>query len=431
MKDINEIAKKTIEYMREGETDKGQVFVTESEYRELNMERGEFTLFRTLFNQDINIWVYKNRKKGQYYSNQVNEDGIGNAIENALLSAQSGNEDEAYDIAPYQGEIKAKKGIYEPDMDSLFERAKELAWDIKKNYPNVMLNSMTAGHYNRHMAYENTNGTKCDEYIGYYSVNIEVSGHEGDKTTSALYTGFATERLDTPFIDMADIRQVLETAQAQLSAKPAEEKFKGTMIVTPACMCQFLWYIIQFISDDAILDKSSIWLDCLEKQVADKRFSLRLDNEDKEVVCGETLTVDGFKSEPFEIIRDGILKNFRIGYYVSKKTGYERWKNGQANCFVKPGDKSIEEIIKNTKEGIILGGFSGGAPAVNGDFSGVAKNSFLVKDGAVQCPLTETMVSGNLAEMLMNLKDISSETLHTGGDVVPYMAFDGITISGK
>ena len=43
----------------------------------------------------------------------------------------------------------------------------------------------------------------------------------------------------------------------------------------------------------------------------------------------------------------------------------------------------------------------------------------------------ETMVNGNLGEIFKNIRGISKEQLCDGGMVMPYIAFDGIVISGK
>lgn len=431
MADIIAIAHKTIDCMNKKCADKGQVFVTESQTQEFNMENGKFTLFRTLFNEDINVLTYLNQKKGSYYSNKLEDSSIENAVDMALMSAQSGSEDEAYDIAPYQGDIYADKGVYNPDMELLFDRSYELAEHIKSEYKNVLLNSLIVSHNKRHMAYVNTNGTFCEEYIGSYSIGIEISGHEGDKTTSAIYAGFDTDKLDKPFIEMANIREKLQIASKQLDVQPMEGKFTGTMILSPSCAGYFMYFVTSLASGSAILEKTSIWLNMLEKQVADSRISICIDPEDKRIVCGETLTFDGFKSEPYDFIKNGQLKNFIIDYYISKKTGYNRSKNGQLNFIIQPGTQSLDEIIKNVKNGILVDSFSGGQPGINGDFSGVAKNSFLIENGKIKGALSETMVNGNIAEMLNHLSGISTETVCTGGDVLPYMAFDGIIISGK
>ena len=41
------------------------------------------------------------------------------------------------------------------------------------------------------------------------------------------------------------------------------------------------------------------------------------------------------------------------------------------------------------------------------------------------------MISGNLAQILKNVRDISRERIADGGSVLPYISFDGITVSGK
>jgi len=40
--------------------------------------------------------------------------------------------------------------------------------------------------------------------------------------------------------------------------------------------------------------------------------------------------------------------------------------------------------------------------------------------------VTETMISGNFAELLKNLRGISRETVCDGYSVLPWAAFDGI-----
>ena len=85
----------------------------------------------------------------------------------------------------------------------------------------------------------------------------------------------------------------------------------------------------------------------------------------------------------------------------------------------------------NIEKGILVCRLSGGQPASNGDFSGVAKNSFLIENGKITKPVLETMISGNLAEMLNNVIDISKETAMDGSTVYPWVAFDGVTVSGK
>jgi len=65
------------------------------------------------------------------------------------------------------------------------------------------------------------------------------------------------------------------------------------------------------------------------------------------------------------------------------------------------------------------------------DFSGVAKNSYYIENGKIRYPLSETMLSGNIAEMLRNIKGVSKERINFGDAIFPWIQFRGLVISGK
>ncbi|MBR3643336.1 MAG: TldD/PmbA family protein, partial [Parasporobacterium sp.] len=106
-------------------------------------------------------------------------------------------------------------------------------------------------------------------------------------------------------------------------------------------------------------------------------------------------------------------------------------KNTGNDLVVEPGDRTLEEMIASVDKGLIMGAYSGGEPGANGEFSGVAKNSFLIENGKIKCAVSETMVNGNLGEAFKHIRGISKELRCDGGSVIPYIAVDGIVISGK
>ena len=132
-----------------------------------------------------------------------------------------------------------------------------------------------------------------------------------------------------------------------------------------------------------------------------------------------------------DLIRDGILKSFALSLYGSRKTGKPMALNSSfGNIEVLAGDTPLEEMIKGVNRGILLNRFSGGTPGPSGDVSGVAKNSFLIENGAVTDALKETMVSFNIIDILSNITAISRERCKNGQTVLPWCCFDGVTISG-
>lgn len=432
MTDIKKIADGTIQALKNAGAQKAQCTVTEKEKHEFNVDGGEFSLFRTLFDHNLSITAYKNSKKGSAYTNQFDDKAVSQAVQDCIKSAESGVADEAYDIAPKQENESFREGAYEPDIDLFFERTQELMRHIKERHPKILMEQMIVSHDKIHTIYQNTNGTEFECFEGAYSISLMFSAHEGEKTTSFFGSGIYTDKLDRPFIELGSLEKDLADTEAQLSTVAVEGKFEGVIVLTPGSLGGFLGDIISnFVSDGVILEKTSIWLEKLEQQVADSRITISMRPGDSRIVCGERYTHDGFRSEDYDLIKNGVLKSFLLSLYVSNKSGFAPAKNTSFAMIIEGGDTPYEEIVKNIKKGLIIGRFSGGQPGINGEFSGVAKNSFLVEDGEIKGAVSETMINGNLADLLNNLVAISRETVEDGTSVLPYMAFDKVVISGK
>ena len=114
--------------------------------------------------------------------------------------------------------------------------------------------------------------------------------------------------------------------------------------------------------------------------------------------------------------------------YTSQKTGIDRRKSVGGYFTVEAGDTSFEDILSSIEEGILINRYSGGNAGASGELSGIAKNSFYIKNGKIAGAARETVISANLSDMLMNIKAISKEKVNDGGSELPYIAFDNVTI---
>lgn len=432
MEEIRIAGNRVNDALKRSGVDKAGFWVTETQTQEFNVNGGEFSLFRTLYDNKLTLTVYHQNRKGSVTTNKLDGASIDRAVEDVLASAESGVVDEAYDIAPDQGKHCFRDKGYEPDMERLFERTKELMEEIGRRYPRILVEELIVSHSKIHTLYRNTNGTECEVFQGTYLVSLGFAGHEGDMTTSLFGAEATTDNLDSPFMELGTIETQLKDAEKQLVTTSLEGKFQGTIVLTPGSLGYFLYSILSnFAGDTAILEKTSLWLDKLDEQVADSRLTISINPSDPRIVGKAHITADGFQEEDYDIIRDGVLKSYMLSLYVANKSGLERAKNSSFSVIVKEGTTPYEEMLKGIKKGLIVGRFSGGHPGTSGEFSGVAKNSFLIEDGKITDAVSETMISGNLAQMLMNVADISKETVADGGSVLPYIAFDKIVISGK
>ncbi len=432
MEKIKQTANYALSALKNSGAQKCAVHASFERCEEFNVDGGEFSLLRTVFNHSLSLVAYKDSKKGSININSHTPDDIDKAVADCICAAESGVEDSAYDIAPKIENGDFVSGVVEGDRDKLFERSRELLCDIKKNFPTIIIEQMIVSYNFSKDVYMNSNGVQFTDVGGVYVLSLMFSAHEGDISSSFCCADITCDNLDTPFIAMGDVKDQLESATKQVHTKAVEGKFVGTMLLPPQNLNSFMQMILgNFVCDGSLIDSTSLWKDSLETQVADERITLSASPFDSRIVCGEHYTGDGFKSENCDIIKNGVLKNFKLSLYGSNKTGLPRGKNSSWALIFKEGDTPLDDLIKGIDKGILVGRFSGGNPGVNGEFSGVAKNSFLIENGKITDAVSETMISGNLADMLKNLKGISKETVCDGSCVMPYAAFDGITVSGK
>ena len=406
--------------------------LSKSEKQELNLENGGFKLLRTVFNNSGSLRVFLGEKMGSVSGNDITDEGLEKLADDGIAAAESASEDPCHDIAPDQGKDVFRQGVYEPDMDKFIGRIKEFLETVARDYPKVKIMSAIGSYDRWTWISRNSNGTEFEAFAGQYHFSIEICASDGEKTTGLDYTGFSAKDLDKPFIEIADLKRRLEDVQNSIYPETLEGKFEGTVILTPSCAQNFIYITLSnYIGEGVVIDGTSLWLDKVGEQVADEKLTIALKPYDDRIVMGERGTANGFRSEEVTLIDKGVLKTHWLSLYGANKTGRPIVKNTGSDLVVEPGDKTLEEMIASVDKGLILGGFSGGQPGTNGEFSGVAKNSFLIENGKVKCAVTETMVNGNLGEAFKHIRSISKEVLLDGGSVVPYIAVDGIVISGK
>ena len=406
--------------------------LVEKETRELSAENGEFSLLRTLFDNTATLSAFKSGKNGIVRGNDFSDSGIDALVQSAVLSAEAAVKDPAHDIAPEQEAAKFRQGCLRPDFDRFFDKVKELLSDIRTEYPKIQIMNVIGEYVKEHSLFRNSNGVDFEQSAGEYVVIVEFAGHEGDKTTNLEFTTVQMKDLDGKIIDKGSLRYHLDNAQKQLEQIQLTGKFTGSVIFTPELFAEFMGMVARnYISDGVLIDGTSLWKKKIGKKVADDKLTVTLKSSDRRIVVGERYTADGFRTEDLPIIEKGILKNFQIGLYASKKIKKPVSKNSSTDLVVKAGNTSLEKMIASVKRGLIVGGFSGGNPGTNGEFSGVAKNSYYVEDGQIKGAVSEVMINGNLGKALMHIRSISSEVLCDGGMVVPYVLVDNIVVSGK
>ncbi|MBQ6735521.1 MAG: TldD/PmbA family protein [Lachnospiraceae bacterium] len=431
-KQPGQIVNTVLEHLRQKDAGVASCRAYEERTREINVDANAFSLMRTTFDRSVEISVYPGGKKGSVTVGSFDETDILRAAEDCLAAAEEAEADDAWQLEDRAGHQSFSDGVPEGDIDMLFQRVKELLEQIKREFPKIVIEQLVADHVLRNEYYGNSHGVSYERVLGAYHLWFMFTAQEDGKVTGYNYSNITTESLDKPLMDCGMIRQSLEDTERQLNPVPMEDRFTGTVLLTPKIAREIIGEALyQFTFDRALLTGNSVWKEKLGQKVADQRLTVSLKPRDKSVVCGARYTAEGYPAEDFDVIRNGVLNSFCLTKYAANKTGNERAGNNSFDLVIAPGSCPLKNLLSSIEKGLYVDGYSGGEPGPDGTFSAVAKNSFLIENGSITHPVTETMISGNLAEMLCSLRDLSAEQMEDGEGSVPYMAFDGLLISGR
>ncbi|MCL2356418.1 MAG: TldD/PmbA family protein [Defluviitaleaceae bacterium] len=426
-----EIAQYALDALKKSGADKSSCIAKKSRRDEFNIEANDFTLMRTTFDNSLILTAIVGGRRGVSVINKHDKASIDEAAAACIESAKSSEPDDAFDIA----ELVENKNFIKPEITNdragLFSRSREYIEQIRDEFPKIIIEGFSSTLTAATETYANSNGVIFGTEYDAYNFHSMFVAKDGEKGTSFNYDGASFEKPTTPFIDAGMHRTLLEEAVKSLDTRSVEEKFVGTVIVTPACT-DMLWGTIHdnFLGDRAIIEGTSRWKDALGSQVADTKLTFRAAPlNEPHIITGPRYTNDGYITRDLDFIKDGVLKNFSLGLYGSKKTGKPRADTSLYNYEVLPGDVALAEMIKSTSRGILLNRFSGGSPGASGDVSGVAKNSFLIENGAITDAIQETMISFNIFDALKNISAISKERVANGTTYLPWVCLDGITVS--
>lgn len=169
-------------------------------------------------------------------------------------------------------------------------------------------------------------------------------------------------------------------------------------------------------------------------------------------VVDDPLTPGGMNSRPFDdegapstklgLLEDGVLKTFCTDSYSAGRLGIPNTGNATrrgltskpapalTNIHVTPGDGGLEELISETKRGVLVedGGLRARGTSTN--ISSMVDNGYYVENGEVVHPVKNTMVGTTVFAFLANIDAITKEVLEEGGSSSPALRITKVKVAG-
>ena len=403
--------------------------VNRDELHELQSENSEINLFRTNFETEVSLSGIKDQRRASLLVNRSDESSLAEATISLREMADGANPDAAFAYADAQAPDKFRTGPEQPDYDLMYDRIAEVQAYAASTYPLLNLRSVGVTFFRRDGCYLNSNDVQFESSRGVYQVSVSFSSKEGENTSSMMYTGYSRFDLDTPIHQSTDVDVLFRQSTEQIKTEHIPNKFIGDMVISPSCLMSFFGFLTMRLGDGPMISGTSIYKGKLGEKVASDALSIHSRPLDDDLARGYWVTGDGYRAENLTLIDKGRLSSYLLGLYGANKTGFDRALNDGGCYVIDPGEESYDQLIAGIEEGILINRFSGGRPNDRGDFSGIAKNSYYIKDGQVQYPIRETTVSGNLAQLLGNITGISAERTNSGSSILPWVRVSGITAS--
>ena len=154
---------------------------------------------------------------------------------------------------------------------------------------------------------------------------------------------------------------------------------------------------------------------------------------------------EGIPSQRTPLIKKGVVSNFLYDLQTAALANARSTGNGgrgrggllapsPSAFIIAPGNATFNEMVNDIKEGLIVEELMGAEQGniLGGDFSGNVLLGYKVENGKIVGRVKDTMVSGNIYQLLKQITAIGSEAKWVGGFLnTPPLYFSSVSVASK
>ena len=461
MKEINgmlteqeiSVAEKCVEKALCLGADKIRVTLNKSLMELFGTLNGELDKVSHCLDRSISVCLFVDGKFGSFSTNRLVESELDSFLTKAIATVRMLADDPCRDLPDPSRTAKnavtgKELGLYDegyPDVTA--DQRLRMAMDaaiFKKHSGDGLISE--EGEYSDSIFDSlvlDSNGLRCRHTETSFEYGVEVTVQDADGNRFSGYWWDAT-----PMLKDLRISECGETAfkRALSQIGPVRvDSGKYQMVIDSEVASRLITPVLNALGGYSLQQKNSFMLDSLGKKV----FPEWLNVWDKPVSVGETgsrlFDSEGVAAEEVPIIEKGVVKQYFINTYMSRKMGVEPTIEDATRPVVlpcvAPGFSSVAEPVKATGhfgkeemmrllgEGILVTGFNGGnSNSATGDFS-FGVEGFLFKEGKIVHPVREMLITGNLLTLWNSLLAAGNDARFCKSKLIPTLAFGNVDFS--
>jgi len=249
------------------------------------------------------------------------------------------------------------------------------------------------------------------------------------RDTDMLFVGDSESSCRPDFIGTDDLvgRVVWQLETAKKKATVSTKLLP--VIFTPLGVASVLISpIVMAFNGKTVIEGASPLKDKRGEQVFDKRLSLWDDATVAYGVGSYPFDDEGVSSQRLPLVTNGIVTNFLYDLRTAALAGTQSTGNGQrggggfpspaiSSLILNGGDVSFQAMVEDIRAGLIVEQVMGAEQGnvLSGDFGGNVLLGYKVENGEIVGRVKDTMIAGNVYQVLKEILGIGQETRWVGG----------------
>ncbi len=424
--------------------EQAEVFSASARATTIQFEANELKQVHTKESSSTALRIFKGGRIG--FATASGAGDVEALLDMAVETSQFGGPASFQFPSQFHGDY-TKVNIFDPKveevaMERMVEMGKELIAKIRGHTPDIL----------------------CDVQItkGTSSVSlINSQGGEGvyDKSFLSLsLEGILVRDTDMLWVEdsqsscRSDLVRVDELAdrviwQLEMAKKKATVVTKLLPIIfTPHGVASALLSpLVLAFNGKTVFEGASPLKDKLGKQVFDKKLSLWDDATVAYGVGSYPFDDEGVPGQRLPLVTNGVVTSFLYDLQTSALAGTHSTGNGRrvggglpspatSSLVVGKGELSFQAMVKDMKEGLVVEEVIGAEQGntLGGDFGGNVLLGYRVENGEIVGRVKDTMIAGNVYQVLGELPGIGEEARWVGGTLqTPPLYCSGISVTTK
>jgi PmbA protein len=436
--DLKSIIERALEEARSRGASQAEAAVSQNSGLSVGVRLGEVETLEHQRDRSMGITVYFGQRKGSASTADFSPEAVEATVAKACSIARFTAEDSYAGLADASLMARSQPDL---DLDHPWELSAERAIEIAKSCESAalkfdaLINNSEGASVNTHQGlhvYGNTHGFVGGYPTTSHTVSCVVLAGTGEDMQRDYW--YSTSR---DWRDLEDEEAIGRESARRTIARLAPRKLttrRARVLFAPETARGLIGHFSAAIRGSSQYRQSSFLLNAAGQQIFPKGFSIAERPHIPKAMGSAPFDEEGVATRDRELVSDGVLTGYILSSYSARRLGLATSGNagGAHNLVVAPNTAGgLQAMLERLGDGLLVTELMGqGVNAVTGDYSRGAAG-FWVERGAVQYPVAEITIAGNLRGMLMDIEAVGDDVDARGGIRMGSILLKEMTIAGE